>query len=267
MLYSNNQIALYLNLASGHIKRDGHLRYLTGKPSPKLTGGGNLQETQILFVRDALWIANNDDSDTLLQQSLLNMLGIGTPQALIEHVAAYQGRVFNRIKIQGEMQFDTPSGPAEEVMEELCKLDELGNAKDIVYPADMVGLPIGGVSNPKYKLTSPDGDRAKPPVSGIVFVVGNYEGSGDGINEHAEQKLLAALSRVPDSITGTLPLFGCKRQCSVCEDVFDRAMPRLRSSYRYLNCRAHSDTKITKYQAQAHPSNIKALDVDQYFPA
>ena len=67
--------------------------------------------------------------------------------------------------------------------------------------------------------------------------------------------------------TGTLPLYGCKRQCAVCEGVFKKAIPRLKSRSRYLNCTAHDDRTVEHYQQQAHPSNIKALDVDKYFPA
>lgn len=83
----------------------------------------------------------------------------------------------------------------------------------------------------------------------------------DGVVSPARQGI-----GVPDSVRGTLALYGCKRQCSVCKGVFDKAIPKVASSYRYLNCRAHDDPAIENYQAQAHPSGIKALDVDRYFP-
>lgn len=268
MLYSMNQIALYLNLASGRIKKDGgRLTYLTDTDSPVLAAAaGDGQETQILFVRDALWIANNDDQDSLLQQELLNKLGIKTPEQLIQHVETYQGRVFARIKIKGAYEYAEPDSPGKLALFELASRNEKGEPQAVAYPAPITVFPKA-VANPKYTLVEPDGDGTKPPVAGIVFVVGNYAGANTGVNEHAEQKLLAALLHVPDSITGTLPLYGCKRQCAVCEGVFKKAIPRLKSRSRYLNCTAHDDRTVENYQQQAHPSNIKALDVDKYFPA
>ena len=97
-----NQVALYLNLATTRIKKDGNTLTYLGLPGVELNvaPGREQQETQILFVRDALGIANNDDSDSLCQKALLEKLGVSTPDNLIEHVANYQGRVFERIKKQ-----------------------------------------------------------------------------------------------------------------------------------------------------------------------
>ena len=265
MAYSMNQVALYLNLACSRVQADGDMRYLTGRSGTgTLTGGGQNQETQILFVRDALWIANNDDADSQLQKKILEKLRVGTPEALVEHVDAFQSRVFKRRRNGREEMFVPPASPAETLLFELAGLDDKGDAREVAYP-DAMDLPTTGAGAPAgYSL----GSGGKPPVSGILFVTGSYEGKdGTGDNEHAEQKLLAALSRVPDSIRGTLALYGCKRQCQVCADVFGEALPRLRASYRYVNCRAHDDTKVSNYAAQAHPSGIKALDVDRYFPA
>lgn len=267
MAYSMNQVALYLNLAAARVKADGDLRYLMGPGAPKISGGGNLQETQILFVRDALWVANNDDADTVLQKAILEKLLIGTPEALVEHVEACQTRVFKRMKLGAKEIFVPPGSPAEILLAELAGLDDAGGKRDLTYPSALGALPVAGKKPVGYAL-QPPGSSTAPAVSGIVFVTGNYEGTvGSGDNEHAEQKLLAALSRVPDSVRGTLALYGCKRQCSVCKNVFDKAIPKVASSYRYLNCRAHDDPAIENYQAQAHPSGIKALDVDRYFPA
>lgn len=265
MAYSLNQVALYLNLAGSRVQADGDMRYLTGRAGTgTLAGGGQNQETQILFVREALWIANNDDADSQLQKRILEKLRIGSPEALVEHVDAFQARVFKRRRNGRDEMFVPPASPAETLLSELAGLDDTGAARELVYP-DAMDLPTSGGSTPAgYTL----GASGRPPVSGIVFVTGSYEGKdGTGDNEHAEQKLLAALAVVPDSIRGTLALYGCKRQCQVCADVFGEALPRLRASYRYVNCRAHDDTQVRNYAAQAHPSGIKALDVDRYFPA
>lgn len=264
MAYSMNQVALYLNLACSRVQADGDMRYLTGRAGTgELTGGGQNQETQILFVRDALWIANNDDADSQLQKKILDKLRIGTPEALIEHVDAFQARVFKRRRNGRDEMFVPPASPAETLLFELAGLDDKGDAREVTYPNAM-DLPTTGTGSPAgYAL----GSGGKPPVSGIVFVTGHYEGKhGTGDNEHAEQKLLAALAEVPDSIRGTLALYGCKRQCQVCADVFGEALPRLRASFRYVNCRAHDDRKVRNYASQAHPSGIKALKVDHYFP-
>jgi hypothetical protein len=274
MLYSYNQVALYLNLAAARVAKDGHLGYLTGSELPKVSGGGHdHQETQILFVNDdALWVANNDDADTLLQKAILEKLHIGTPEALIDHVQTYQTRVFKRRKNGASEIFTPRTSPAEILLAELVGTDYEGNKRVLHdqndYPAALWPLPaapLGGKKSSGYSLQS---SGATPALSGIVFITGRYEGkSGTGDNEHAEQKLLAALSRLPDNVRGRLDFYGCKQQCQTCKGVFDEAKPRLLSSYRFLVCTAHDDAKVDNYQAQAHPSNIKALDVDHYFPA
>jgi hypothetical protein len=58
-----------------------------------------------------------------------------------------------------------------------------------------------------------------------VFIKGSYTGmTTTSGSEHAEQKLLAALSRcVHQAFDKTVPLSGCKMACSVCKDVISAA--------------------------------------------
>lgn len=156
------------------------------------------------------------------------------------------------------------SSPKESALFELGQLDVLCNTKELEYAVDLMVLPQSS-SCRSYNLPSePEQSSSPPAAAGIIFIVGNYVGD-EGVNEQAEQKLLAALKWVPDNIRGTMALYGCKPQCSVCESVFKKAIPRLNSHYRYPNCRAHED-KPDLYPHSANAQNIKALDVDKYFP-
>lgn len=265
-----NQVALYLNLAAKRVHESRNLSFLTGNNAIAMGAGGLGQETQIMFVRNALWIANNDDADTRLQKSLLDRLGINTVDALIDHVDTYQGRVFGRRRQGGVDVYENRASPTERLLFELAGYEEDGSARaaGVPYAANLVP-PVRGVANPTYTIQGAAARRAEPPVNGIVFVLGNYdadEATRAAVNEHAEQKLLAALSSVPDAIRGTLALYGCKRACNVCARVLTAADARLRQERRYLNTRSHDDAHVENYQAQFHAENIKALDVAAYFP-
>lgn len=264
MAYSMNQVALYLNLAAKRVQADESLKYLTGNKTPKITGGGQGSETQILFVRDALWIANNDDADTRLQKAILDRLAIDTPDGLIDHVDAYQGRVFGRRRQGNNESYDVGTSPTATLLYELAGMDDLGASRDVPYPGDLV-LPAAPAANRLITIGAPNNFHA-PPVTGIVFIVGNYQSSNDAPNEHAEQKLLAALSRLPENIRGTLALYGCKRACNVCATVVQDVTRKLRGEQRYLNSRSHDDPHVQGYQNQFHAANIKSLDVDAYYP-
>ena len=264
MAYSMNQVALYLNLAAKRVQADGNLRYLTGNTNVALNGGGQGSETQILFVRDALWIANNDDADTRLQKAIVDRLGIDTPEALIEHVDAYQGRVFGRRRQGNNESYNVGTSPTATLLYELAGMDDAGESRDVPYPGNLV-LPAAAAANRVITIGAPNAFHA-PPVTGLVFIVGNYQASNNAPNEHAEQKLLAALSQLPDNIRGTLALYGCKRACNVCATVVQDVTRKLRGEQRYLNSRSHDDPHVNGYQNQFHAANIKSLDVDAYYP-
>lgn len=264
MAYSMNQVALYLNLAAKRVQVDGSLRYLTGNDAVVLAGGGQGSETQILFVRDALWIANNEDTDTLLQKNIVERLGIRTPEELIAHVEAYQGRVFGRRMQGGRQAYDVGSSPTAKLLYELAEKTDIGGTRAVPYPPDMV-LPAATATS-TCTIGGP-GAFVAPAVTGIVFVFGTYQATNpQAPNMHAEQKLFAALSRVPGNIRGTLPLYGCKRPCDVCAGVVGGVTARLRDDQRYLNSRAHDDPAVDGYAPQFHAVNVKILDVAAYFP-
>ena len=90
MLYSMVEVAIYLNVATNLIqKANGYLTYLTGDESVRITKtNSRTEETQILQIfSKAIWIANNEDSDTYMQKELLDKLSIDDYRDLIEHVS------------------------------------------------------------------------------------------------------------------------------------------------------------------------------------
>src|SRR4051794_6307991 len=98
MEYADTEkIALYLNLAAIKIKDgNGALRWLTGDGTTIAYDNTTVsEETQCLAFGSALWIANNDDGDSIMQRTFLNRMGITKPAKLLKHVETYYTRLFS----------------------------------------------------------------------------------------------------------------------------------------------------------------------------
>jgi hypothetical protein len=264
MLYSLDQVALYLNRATILIKKaKGDLEYITGKKGTTIAASGlGAEETQCLSFGSAIWIANNDNGDTLIQMALLNKLGINTAEQLIDHVDRYQARVMATAK----GAFVPAAMTAEEsLLFAIASRHDADSAPGEKFaPAAPMELPPS-VKNPEYKLTA----SGPAPSSGLVFVTGSFMavGGGEG-SEHAEQKLLVALSKSFGSVNGTVTISGCKMACSVCEKVLEDTAKELKSrniALKYVNTYVNElrdKAKLSKKNAV----NVKALDVALYFP-
>ena len=268
-LYSLNQVACYLNLAASRIAKQGNISYLTDNAKDGLIGGAKQhQETQILLFGDpkskspTLWIANNDDADTHLQMNLLNKLGIITAESLIKHVSTYQGRLFkpsNYTKKNKDL-CQEPTDPTGISLYQLALLEAESETLDYPKPLTLVE---NNTFNSEYQINlnnTPDSTKT------LLFVTKSYIGlSPNTGEEHAEQKLLAALSKL-SSVNETLYFYGCKPPCVACKHVLllvEQNQSKLKLKLKYDN---HNDG--AKYPAVKNSTSdtIKKLDVDKYFP-
>ncbi len=265
MLYSLDQVALYLNRATILIKKaGGDLEYITGRRGTTITAfGKGAEETQCLSFGSAIWIANNDDQDTLLQLALLNKLGISTREQLMDHVDRYQGSVMTTFRGAFKVESMTAEETLLYLMATRNDVDRLPDERFAPPPA--MTLPASA-RNPEYKLSA----SGPAPSSGIVFVTGSYaaQGGGDG-GEHAEQKLLVALSKSFGSVNGTVTISGCKMACSICEKVLEDTALALRSrniGLKYVNTHVNA-LRDSVGLSKKNSVRIKALDIEHYFPA
>lgn len=261
MLYSFDQVALYLNRATLLIKASaGSLKFITGNDGTKVSYiGAKAEETQILTFGDAVWIANNDDNDSTTQREYLNKMGVSTRQELMDHVEAYQGRALKTH--QGKF---TEGGMTseEKLLYRLASRNDQDRVEKFSYPGTLAPALVAS-ANATYKLSA----EGPPPSSGIVFVTGSYVGSGGP--EHAEQKLLAALSKCGGNVRGSVTISGCKMACSICEDVLDSAKEKLKNRFIQLNYNSsfvnsiRNDEDVGLRKKNSH--GIKALDTARYF--
>lgn len=259
------RIAVFLNLACDRVTKDnGKLKFITGKDTPSIRKGGRQnQETQILWFKDVIWIANNDDADTEMMRDYCDALGINTVDGLESHVDTYNTAVLPTHRGALNLRGISPK-------EELCvalleaEMPSGTTRSDLTVPDPLDTSAITSVSNQTYKLSSSNA----PPTKGIVFVYGNY--TGDTVtsgSEHAEQKLLAALSKADTTVNGGVRITGCKSPCSVCQKVLDEVHLRLGRSLIALkyNNTAMDTIRSVAGLAKCSPSGIKDLRVDDYF--
>jgi len=256
-------IALYLNLASLRIAKDGNkLKFLTGAETPTITCGySESHETQIMWCREMMWIANNDDAVSATQRSLLNLVGAGTVDELVAHVERYATRVFKMAQggiVRGNMT------EKEKVLLKLISLETGVEEKDIAEQAVMNLTGVAPASNGTYSINSPNA----PPATGITFVTGNYIGKvcPDG-PVHAEQKLLVALSKAPTTVHGGVHLTGCKSPCTSCAKVLKETLSLTENrlfSLKYRNPEMDAlrkDAGLGVFSA----TGIRELDVAKVF--
>ena len=267
MAFSDDNIALYLNLATIKTRAAaGDIGWLTGAPGTVIpTGAAASQETQCMVIGSCIWIANNEDSDTDFQYAFLNRLGIRSYAKLAAHVEAHQKRMLpthaGNFVIAGGIR------PSERLV---ARITDTAHGTAAVFPAfALPGAPVGTCN--MYNLAA----VAAPPISGIVFVRGSYQGVPGGGAEHAEQKLMAALGKYLQS-TGTgiyakrLQVGGCKSACQTCSGVLTAVAARLVASPMQnrlsFDLAALVDARNAVGMGPAHPAGIKALDVAHYFP-
>ena len=265
MPFYDDQISLYLNLATSKTRdAGGKLRWLTGTDKEIPVGASESQETQCMIFGNCVWIANNQDVDTDFQFTLLNYLDIHTYAKLKEHVEANQHLVLPTFN--NNYLISNDSKPGEKLLARIT-----GTVNGVAAPA---GTAIARGNSPmscsRYKLSS----GRQPALDGIVFVTGSYDGSG-GEKEHAEQKLLAALGNYLKKGTlldsKSLSFSGCKSACSTCKRVLTAVQSRLRvgasRNRLFFDEPELAQMRIDAGMSAAHPSGIKELNIDAYFPS
>lgn len=258
------RIATYLNLATDKLKETPNLSWITGVETPITLGStAESQETQCMQIQGAIWIANNEDADSTTQRNFLNALGIRTLDEL-----SYLSIVYGA---------------------HLLPFHKGTLALKKTYPkVNLLAYMIGGTEHPEqleeaehyevlttatntsYALSS----VTPPPVSGIVFVSGSYQGdeaTQTNSGQHAEQKLLAALGKYMQAnptFGATVYLGGIKMPCSKCDTVVNAVAARLR--FR-VEIRQDLTTTLRGMRSKAKISvksatGIRQLNVDHYFP-
>lgn len=215
------RIALYLNLAMSQLiegkKKPTYVLANYDKELSEPTKSN--EETQVLFVNNQLWIANNNDLDTDTQLELLNVLGINNATALKNHVDKHQGRVIN---VHANSIYKPKSGK-EWLLHELAAADNT-----LVEPSKWGSKEIYSSSAKNITYTVGNEPKMKGSDEKLVFVKGDYAGvDKPNGSMHAEQKLLAALIRHKHEFFGkTVTFAGCKMACTVCEKVLNNARSR-----------------------------------------
>jgi hypothetical protein len=260
MLYSNVEIALYLNLATLEIKSaSGRLRYLTGNDTTTIPFQQTAQseETQCVEFGSALWIANNDDGDTKTQQELMKKIGVSTRAELTDHVDKYASRLFPR----HSNQYVTGGMSAKQ------KLLYSLTMRHGVLPLPAPFVPAGAGAVEEHRLGA-----VGVPGTALVFVVGSYTGDA-GNSCHAEQKLMAALGKYlkVNTIVGNVTVNGIKMPCAYCEAALADVQTRLTALGTGITLRTRNayidDLRAEAGLNMSHPSNIRTLDIDTYFNA
>ncbi|MGZ5431368.1 MAG: hypothetical protein ACXWH7_00445 [Thermoanaerobaculia bacterium] len=259
------RIATFLNLATDKIKAEGgSIQWLTGTATTiAYEATAASQETQCLWFGSTLWIANNEDRDSVTQQTLLNALGIKKPARLNELAANHSAKT-----LQYHGAHFVPHGmtPKQKFMHAL-----LGGGAMVPGAAFVVPT---AVANGEYSIVNKGGC---PAVGGIVFVKGTYDADADGgASEHAEQRLVAALGLLlKNSSTtpvGAVLINGCKSACGSCRRAMKSVVEHLDAlkqknfwlSFQNETLNAKRDTAGLGADDNA---GIKKLDVTAYFPA
>jgi hypothetical protein len=251
------RVALYLNLILSKIKNN-KIPILNSNSTKSLASspGNSNEETQVLYVRNRLWIANNDDNDTKAQNSLLQILGITTTKQLFDHVDEYQKNALEMHNKKVNYNGCSPKGRL---------LYKLAKAEKLVGDDGLISAKYFTPSNsslPFYTLSSETKELGKS----IVFVKGNYESDDNHTKEHAEQKLLHVLIQHKSQFFDErVTIAGCKMACSTCQKVLEKAQSKLSGMLRfhYVNkevdaIRKEDDIGLN----QTTTSDIKALKID-----
>ena len=244
-----NLISAYLNAVA--TKVDGgtlSLEWLTGDPTHSITGltpDGHHEETQCLSFGGTLWIANNGDNDSAVQQAFLNWAGISSPAALLAHAKNHgiMAMPFHagRLRLTGNM--------TDEQTVLLAALRATGGMVSVNRFAR-----TGTSSCARFNL----GSNGTPARGAIIFVIGSYEcDSNGGSSCHAEQKLLAAsgfLHRTGTDVYVSSRVGGTKPPCRTCRTVLDSVQTNKMPGLQF-------DTT----QGRQNVVGIKKLDVGHYF--
>jgi hypothetical protein len=267
MPISDDQIALYLNLATSKTRAaKGDIGWLTGTPGTIVpVSASSSLETQCMVVGSCIWIANNEDVDSDFQCDFLNRIGISRYSVLVRHVEAHQTRLLPTHA--GKFNVSSGAKPGEKLM---ARLTDTRNNTEAVFPEFRLPEANAQGSCTSYSLTS----ALAPVAEGIVFIKGSYQGT-DGENEHAEQKLMAALGKYLQGYgTGiyskSVTVSGCKSACSTCRGVLEAITLRLRNGLSanrlFFDDAALVGARTEVGMGASHPKGIKKLDIAHYFP-
>ncbi len=258
------RIATYLNLATDKLKETPDLSWITGTATPITLGStAPSQETQCMQVQSSIWIANNEDADSTTQRNFLDALGVRTLDELRYLSIVYGAHVLPFHTGRLALKKTHPKSNLLAFM--IAGIDTVRELEQAA-PYEVLAT----ATNTPYALSSVN----PPPVSGIVFVTGSYQGDAATRTDagmHAEQKLLAALGKyiqANPTFGATIYLGGTKMPCSKCGVVIASVAERLR--FR-VEIRQDLTTTLRDMRSEAgistkSASGIRKLDVDHYFP-
>lgn len=241
-------ISLYLNLLISKLRSElasnshGWVRSKLGISS---VSSNDSQETQCLIGGGGeLWIANNFDTASEMQMTVLNYLGITSKTKLLKHIEQYKTWVVN--SHLGKVNLDGATSKQQVFcrMETICKDDAV--CDDPAFDFDH------GAAVSQHKLSS----GSTPADSKIQFIMGNYRSTNAYTKFHAEQKLLAALKKYNKA--GNYYINGCKMPCTTCRPVLIDAQTSLGTSNIRI---AFADKALNGWRGDCGLATVTASDI------
>jgi hypothetical protein len=241
-------ISGYLNVVATKVAAGTlTLRWLTGgtETITGLTADARHEETQGLSFGGTLWIANNGDNDSNVQQAFLNWAGISLPGQLLTHAKTYS--VMALPFHAGALSVARIARDEDRVLYAALQATGASLTANTFTTA-------GTVACGDFNLATAGG---APGRGAIVFVTGDYQCTAAGGNScHAEQKLLGAMGRVLASgkdFYTVARVAGTKPPCKTCRQVIDAVLAII------------PGLRFDTTQGRQNVNGITKLDVSHYF--
>lgn len=256
------------------------------------------------------WIANNDDNATQIQSDYLNSQGIANFQMLLAHVNEYESLLdaslgaIPDVKGRKDLLFRNML-KAQRVPNTTGSSNSVSSSSVVSSSSSSSSAPPPGlssssassgmvsavaarmtISNTTEHTIQP---RVRQPVAGttyicggehgvltmmpFAFIIDNYNNKfGTGLKRHAEQKLLAAFSKLDkSSINGIqLRISGIKSPCATCGRVILKARASLGTYGCTLlenNGKADPVRVASGFNPRAHTDRIEELHDIYYINA
>ncbi|OEZ59060.1 hypothetical protein [Duganella sp. HH105] len=281
------RISLFLNMISKKLcvggSQDIALSWIDDKVKIQAKGICENSETQVLVANEGytmFWIANNEEEASIAQKAYLDKLGISTFLQLSAHVDTYEEALRTAIgrpaasasgskvvmfgnMIDEEKLFKPAPTPTEPLW-----------MKNLAWASIEVKIPKAIThSNTTSKNIQPALGMAPDPftLQSFAFINDDYDHTSDTQpTRHAEQKLLAAFSKLQKNIIRgmQISIHGCKAACSCCAEVLVTARKSLLQNECTLkvdNSFAENPRRAAGFSPKVVGKTIAKLD-PKYYP-
>lgn len=248
----------------------------------------NNEETQVLASGTGgaldppalFWIANNDISASESQVAYCNAVGIGTYKELHDHVNKFEVRLITSMGKPKNDEHSTLRVLARGMMNSVGTRPELTKSRNARVLSKKI-IPFSGkltvlknttnfTIQPTPAEIKSGGNNGAFQQAPFYFIHDEYDGNvGDNSDKlHAEQRLLAAFSKIKENEGMTIGLYGCKVACSCCSVVINSARDSLRDKKNITLLFPNSDANTIRTNAgfdkREVGKTIRALSKDYY---